>query len=132
MFAHPLKEMPALATSMHEELSKVIPSFVKRAVNQYGIETKKYLSETREGMEKLAQNILAKEVVPERPHLTLVKWDPEAEVKVISAMLYPYSQLPMDRLIELVKQMTEEQRKKMSVNIPKVSKATGFVTFLTF
>lgn len=113
MFAHPLKEMPILATSMHEELSKVIPSFVKRAVNQHGIETRKYLIDTRVGMEKLTQQILAEETVPQKPHLTLVKWDPEAEVKVVAAMLYPYSQLPMDKLIEIVKQMSEEQRKKV-------------------
>jgi len=113
MFAHPLKEMPMVAASMHEELSKVIPSFVKRAVNQHGIETRKYMVDTRIGMEKLAKEILAKEIVPERQHLTLVKWDTEAEVKVVAAMLYPYSQLPMDKLIELVKKMSEEQRKNV-------------------
>jgi thymidylate synthase ThyX len=113
MLAHPLKEMPVLAMSMHQELSKVIPSFVKRAVSQYGIDTKQYLTETRMEMEKLAQEILAKENIPEKPHLTLVKWDSEAEIKVVAAMLYPYSHLPMGKLIELVKQMTEEQRKNV-------------------
>lgn len=111
MFAHPLKEIPLLAKSMQDELGKVIPSFVKRATSQFGIETGKYLSDTRIGMEKLSKDILEKETVPERPHLTLVKWDDEAEVKVVAAMLYTYSQLPMDKLIELVKQMSEEQRK---------------------
>lgn len=113
MFAHPLKEMPMVAMMMHEELSKVIPSFVKRAVNQHGVEMRQYLSETRYGMENLARDILAKETVPDRPHLTLVKWDPEAEVKVVAAMLYPYSQLPMDKLIEIAKQMSDEQKKKV-------------------
>lgn len=113
MTAHPLKEMPMLALSMHEELSKVIPSFVKRATNEYGVETKQYLNETRIGMENIAKEILEKENMQEKPHLDLVKWDSEAEVKVVAAMLFPYSQLPMRNLIKLVKSMDEEKRKKI-------------------
>lgn len=113
MLAHPLKEMATVAMNMHEELSKVIPSFVKRSVNQYGMETRQYLNDTRIGMEKVVHQVLENEAVDEKPHLDLVKWDPEAEVKVVAAMLYPYSHLPMAKLVELVKSMDEEQRKKI-------------------
>ena len=32
------------------------------------------------------------------PQVTLVDWDPEAEVKVVTAMLYPYSHLSEEEL----------------------------------
>jgi thymidylate synthase ThyX len=113
MTAHPLREMPMLAISMHQELGKVIPSFVKRAMDQFGTETKNYISGTRIGMENIAHNVLLNEKVEEKPRLDLIKWDHEAEVKVVAAMLFPYSNLPMRRLIEIVKSMDEEQRKKI-------------------
>ena len=52
MNAHPLREINQLADSMHEELSKAIPSFVKRANDSYGKGTQQYLSETRKAANK--------------------------------------------------------------------------------
>ena len=91
----------------------MIPSFVKRSVDKYGLETRKYLEDTRTGMEKLSKEILPSMQIPERDKLILVKWDQEAEVKVLAAMLYPHSHLPMDVLIKLVETMDLEQRKKI-------------------
>ena len=58
MFAHQLKEVRDVAQSMHDELSKVIPSFVKRANDRYGMEAQKFLIETREGTKNMTENIL--------------------------------------------------------------------------
>src|SRR3972149_9639008 len=56
MLANPLAEIRDVAKSMHEELSKVIPSFVKRSVDKYGQETQTYFTDTASTMQKIAQN----------------------------------------------------------------------------
>ena len=37
-------------------------------------------------------------------------WDPDAETKVVAAMLYPYTHLPEHRIQERVAAMSEEER----------------------
>lgn len=113
MLSNPLPEIQDLANSMHQELSKVIPSFVKRPINQYGLETRKFMTDTRIAMEQLSQDVLSGQAIPEEKRLTLVKWDPEAEVKVIAAILYPYSHLPMEKLLEITGKMDTELKKKI-------------------
>ncbi len=44
------------------------------------------------------------------PKVTLLDWDPDAEVKVVAAMLYPYTHLPEHRIQERVATMTEAER----------------------
>ncbi len=44
------------------------------------------------------------------PKVTLLDWDPDAEVKVVAAMLYPYTDLPEQRIQERVAAMTEAER----------------------
>jgi hypothetical protein len=42
--------------------------------------------------------------------VTLVDWDPEGEVKVVAAMLYPYTNLPETQVLDRVRQMSFEDR----------------------
>jgi hypothetical protein len=50
-------------------------------------------------------------VEPEvRPEVILTDFDPEGEVKVIAAALYPTSGLPDDQLLTLARQMSPEER----------------------
>ena len=44
------------------------------------------------------------------PEVTLLDWDPDAEIKVVAAMLYPYTHLPEHRIQERVAAMSEEER----------------------
>jgi hypothetical protein len=46
----------------------------------------------------------------ERPEVTLVDWDPEAETKTVAAALYPYTSLPDDQLLEMARAMSQDQR----------------------
>jgi len=113
MLANPLAEIRDVAKSMHEELSKVIPSFVKRSVDKYGQETQTYFTDTASTMQKIAQNA-TKTIEPEKSdYITLVKYDPEAENKVVAALLYPHSKFSMRQLIELAGEMSVEERKKI-------------------
>lgn len=109
MYAHPLAEMRMLAASMHEELSKVIPSFVKRADDRYGKEAQQYISETYKAASKFIANNI--EELPEHAEeVTLVDYDKDAEEKVLQAIIYQYSKMPLKQIKEIVKNMSQEER----------------------
>ncbi len=120
MRAHPLPEARAYAALMLEELRKVIPSWVKRVdVEDRGDAHSRYLERNDERMRHLAGALFgeegdgsgAKEAAPGGdPEVALLDWDPDAEVKMVAAMLYPYSQLPEDRIQARVASMSEEER----------------------
>lgn len=111
MYADPLAEIRNISAEMHLELSKVIPSFVKRCNDRYGQAGQQFLQGTSEGMKKLADRLLADEPVEPQDTVTLVKWDPEAEIKVTAHALYPYTHLPLSRLMKIAAKMTDDERR---------------------
>jgi thymidylate synthase ThyX len=94
MAAHELPECRRLATDLHNELSLVIPSFVRRALDdRYG----------KPAAERMASSGAAAAGLARRgstgltePGVRLVEHDPDAERKVVAAALYPHSNLPLD------------------------------------
>jgi thymidylate synthase ThyX len=109
MRAHPLDEVRFYADLMLEELNKVIPAFMKRLDRpDRGGVWSAYLAETAHRTREIAARL---GVQPEpRPEVTLVEWDPEAEVKVVAAALYGYSDLPDDQLLGVARRMTHTER----------------------
>lgn len=112
MFAHPLEEIRDIAESMHEELSKMVPSFVKRANDEkYGTINQGFIRETNTAMNNLAKNY---EKQPENAgEVTLVDYSEGAELKVISSLLYQYSKMPLEQIKDIVKNMDEEEKKQL-------------------
>lgn len=113
MLSSPLQEFRDIAKSMHGELSKVIPSFVKRSVDRYGMETQNYISQTQNALWDISKEILDSEEREPVSEVELAEFDPDGEIKVISAMLYPFSHLPMSQLVKKVRSMSNEERKKV-------------------
>jgi len=111
LLASPLAEANEVGAMMLTELRKVIPSFLVR-VDQpnRGGEWIGYLRETRSAMSALAGELLAGEEAEPRPLVKLTAWDDDAEETLVASMLYPYSDLPEDRLLELARKMTTEER----------------------
>ncbi len=109
MRAHPLAEARHFADLMLAELRKVIPSFMRRVdVPERGGAWSDYLARTGEEMQRLADGI---EAVPEdRPEVTLVSWNPDAETEIVAAALYPHTTLPDDQLLHLARDMDGAQR----------------------
>ena len=110
--AHPLPEARAYAAMMLTELRKVIPSWVRRVdVADRGEEWSRYLEVTRSGMQALADELLGSLAAGEPPEpggdpeVTLVDWDPDAELKTVAAALYQYSHLPEATLLDRVAAM---------------------------
>jgi hypothetical protein len=111
MRAHPLPEAQAYADLMLTELRKVIPSFLKRVdLPDRGGAWSSYLTRTREETSELAAKLFPSEEVEVAPEVTLVDWDPDAEDKVLAAMLYPHLELPEHQIVERVRRMTVDER----------------------
>ncbi len=104
LYSHELAEAKNLAASMHEELNKLIPSFVKRA------QPSPYLADTSSSTRALAAQILQQAAAHSAEPVTLVDYDREAEEKIISAMLYPYARQPLAEMRKVVAGMPQSQR----------------------
>ncbi len=90
MAAHELPECQRLATDLHRELGEVIPSFVKRAVDdRYGRPSAERMARIRTGVARLARHNQAES--KSGPSVKLIEHDPDAEGKVVAAALFPYS-----------------------------------------
>jgi thymidylate synthase ThyX len=111
MRAHPLPEARSYAGLMLTELRKVIPSFLKRVdLDDRGVAWSTYLAATRTAMEDVAARLFAEHDAEEAPGVRLLEWDPDAEVRMVAAMLYPYLHLPEEQIERRVRAMSTEER----------------------
>jgi thymidylate synthase ThyX len=89
MAGHELPECRRLATDLHRELDLVIPSFVKRALDEkYGAPAAQRISKIRSETARLARRTSRSGT---GPSVTLLEHDPDAERKVVAAALFPHS-----------------------------------------
>lgn len=111
MRASALAESRTTAEAMLTELDKVVPNFLVRLHRpERGGVWADYFRQTREAMQGLSAEILGDEKPEERGLVTLVEFDPDAEAKLVAAMLYPYANLPDDRLLEIARAMSVSER----------------------
>ena len=103
--AHELPECQGLATELHRELALVIPSFVKRALDdRHGRPAAERLRRIRESVGAISLRSASplwgegQRGGTQGPTVRLLEHDPEAERKVVAAALFPYSDLPWDGL----------------------------------
>ncbi len=98
MAGQELPECRRLADDLHAELSEVIPSFVRRAIDEkYGRPAALRLRGQSEQLRLLAPADPAGEV---GTSVRLIDYDPDAERKVVAAALFPHSSLPLLELQE--------------------------------
>ncbi|MCB0977775.1 MAG: FAD-dependent thymidylate synthase [Acidimicrobiales bacterium] len=112
MRSHPLPEARSYADMMLHELRKVIPSFLKRVdLTDRGVAWSSYLASNRSAMDVVAQELFPAEESPdEAPLVSLMDHDPDAEVKMITAMLYAHTDRPEAQVERRVREMTAEER----------------------
>ncbi|HEX8802996.1 MAG TPA: FAD-dependent thymidylate synthase [Acidimicrobiales bacterium] len=118
MRSHPLPEARGYAELMLTELRKVVPSFLKRLdVPERGGAASAYLAATRDAMEHVAARLFPDDAAAggpgapgEGPTVRLVDFDPDAEVKLVAAMLYPYTHRPEVEVEDRVRAMTADER----------------------
>ncbi len=112
MRADPLPEARYYARLMLAELRKVIPSFVRRVdLEDRGGAVSRYLAENRSNMEAVAGDLLGgADIYDDEARVELVDFDPDAEVKMVTAMLYPYSHLAERDIEHRVRAMSVDDR----------------------
>ena len=124
MRAHPLPEARLYADLMLTELRKVIPSWVRRVdVPDRGGAWSDYLQRNDAAMAELTPRLLGapgtgaggnegvgETVGAARPLVRLLDYDRDAEAKVVTAMLYRFSDLPEQDIAARVAAMPAEQR----------------------
>lgn len=112
MRAHPLPEARTYADLMLTELRKVIPSFLKRVdLEDRGVAWSRYLSSTHDAMEDVAGRLFPEGTVTDAaPVVTLTDFDPDAEVKLVAAMLYSHVDLPEQQIEASVRALGAEDR----------------------
>jgi thymidylate synthase ThyX len=111
MRAHPLPEAREYADMMLAELRKVIPSFLKRVdLPDRGGAWSDYLEGRRTDMEDMAGKLFPATEVDDIAEVELVDWDPDAENKVLAAMLYPYVDVPEHQIVDRVARLSGEER----------------------
>jgi thymidylate synthase ThyX len=94
--ASELPECRRLASDLHRELSLVIPSFVKRAIDErYGAPAADRLARARSETANLATRSGR---AGTGPSVTLLEHDPDAERKVVAAALFPHSDVTWSEL----------------------------------
>ncbi|MCP3988787.1 MAG: thymidylate synthase [Actinomycetia bacterium] len=112
MRAHPLPESRHYADMILTELRKVIPSFVRRVdLEGRGLESSQYMADNRIAMDEIAGELLgAYDLYDDEARVELVDFDPDAEVKMVASMLYPYSHLSERDLEHRARTMSVEDR----------------------
>ena len=105
-YSSPLAEMRGLAGAMHRELNGLIPSFVKRA------QPNPYWQKSAEAVRRLAAELEPAAFAPQPFGVTLVDSDPQAEEKLLAALLYPHGHQPLAALRERVRRMDRDARRR--------------------
>jgi thymidylate synthase ThyX len=107
LYSHELSEAKDLAGTMHRELNKLIPSFVKRA------QQSEYMAATYSAARSISREITSRLTLKTSDPVTLIDYDSEAEEKVIAAVLYPHARHPLAQLRKSVARMSRDQRGKI-------------------
>jgi thymidylate synthase ThyX len=112
LYSDELPECNVLAKDIHEELSKVMPAFVKRAKQS------EYLLGTRSDMHDYVGKNLTDPVSKGngKPYLRLVDYDKDGDVNALAAMMYPYSTLSIDELKARARAMSLDQRRALAAS----------------
>jgi thymidylate synthase ThyX len=121
LYASRLDELTALATDMQRALDALIPSFVKRAASDRGRAYQAYLRGVRERVSEVIAECRLQIADFEQPNLqstiynlqsgvSLVEYDPDAEVKTVAAILYPHTDLPLEQTRALAERLPAVER----------------------
>lgn len=103
LLTHPLRELRTIGDAVRQEGETILPTLLKHAGRN------EYRAQTRDALDVLAERHFG-EVEPRGlSSVTLVRYDPDAELELVAALLYPYVRLPLVQLREHVRTFSREQ-----------------------
>ena len=106
LLSQPLEEGRDLGERLKAEAQHVVPTLLKYA------DRSAYREETGEGVGRLARELLGEEV-PNSGGVSLIFSEPNAEDRLVAAILYGAAGLPMEALLARVRSMTEETKDRV-------------------
>jgi thymidylate synthase ThyX len=117
MLSHPLSEVKQIGRKIKEVALSVTPILVKYAEpNKYYIQNEKYLFHI--STDKYPANTTEIEFSADNKlRVDLIEYDPEAENKILAALLYKYQPLSLHQALKKVKDMNENEKKEIFKNI---------------
>lgn len=120
MRAHPLREVRDYSDSILTELRKVIPGFLKRIdVDDRGVRWSRYFADVDAEMETLAaamelRSDSSREGYDLDDHeVRLVHWERDADIQLVAACIFAYSDLSEATILERVSAMSEAERARI-------------------
>jgi len=105
-----LAEMKMIGYEAVRELKKVLPKFFDVVDNPHGLAYQEYLQKTDEAMKIQARKVF-KNIKPSKVDMVeLVKLDKDPEITIVAGLLYPYSILPLQQILKIIKKMPKKNR----------------------
>jgi len=117
MFSSNLQEIRNIAAMLQEELRSVIPSFVKRANDNYGKAMQQYMRDIDQNTVKLVEMKLKNfKFEKQEKDVTLVDYDTDGDERVVSVILYQYSKIPLEQAHIIAKNMSDQEKEELIVS----------------
>jgi thymidylate synthase ThyX len=115
MRAHPLREVRSYSELMLTELSKVIPSFLRRVeVKDRGVRWSEYLADTKSATSELVASLsMGLEDLDAGESVQLVGFDPEGEDRILEAILFSNGRLTHESAHSVMRSLSLEQRRAL-------------------
>jgi thymidylate synthase ThyX len=104
MLSHPVSEVQRLGAMLKEEALHALPTLLKYA------ESNAYLVGTEAAMRAMAEKLLGQAPVEATPAVNLVHYPAEAELHLVAAMLFGYTQQTWSQVLRQVHTLSAEQR----------------------
>ncbi|MEM2856854.1 MAG: FAD-dependent thymidylate synthase [Candidatus Nitrosocaldaceae archaeon] len=107
LYASKLDEEKRIASMLYDELNSYLPAFFKRVNSKFGLELQQYIINRRDT--NIAKYI---DEEPEmRDGIKLIDYDDDAEIKIISGILYQYANNhSLSQLLKIAKRLSVEER----------------------
>jgi thymidylate synthase ThyX len=108
---HNLGELEEIGKRSYEELSKVIPSFVRRAEvgHKHQEIFAKYYNRLDEDLRAVSLKATQGEDLKARPGVNLVNFDEDSLYKVVAGLIFPYTSLSLEELELKAKTMSDDE-----------------------
>ncbi len=105
LLSHPINKMQVIGKMLREEGKKVLPSLLKYA------DRDDYLSETNSNMRELVKeyNFEKESGTP----VNLISHSEDIDDLVVAAIIYKYSNAPMEKVLNKVKEMPKKEKEKV-------------------
>ena len=109
--AHNLSEMQDIGKKSYTELSKVIPSFIRRAEqsHKYQKAFSEYQEQMQDDIKMLTEKYVDSTEEMQNPGVRLATYDLEAPYKIAAALLFSHSKGGLHEIQEMCQRLPQEE-----------------------